>query len=74
MPELQDFDPRIYFRIAAENLFRSYGAQALHFADHALNKMKMLGDEEGFEMWLGIHEALIETAIESELPSEATIH
>ncbi len=74
MPELQDFDPRLYFRIAAENLFRSYGAQALHFADHALNKMKMLGDEEGFEMWLGIHEALVETAIESELPHEATLH
>lgn len=74
MPETLDFDPKIYFGIAAENLLRNFGARALYYAEEALKKMRALEDQEGFDMWLGIQEQLIKRATSQHLPEGATIH
>lgn len=74
MPELLDFDPNVYFRIAAENLLRNFGLRALYYADEALKKMRALEDEDGFEMWLAIREHLIMKASGEIRPEGATLH
>ncbi|GAB4574757.1 MAG: hypothetical protein Tsb008_13220 [Rhodothalassiaceae bacterium] len=74
MPELLDFDPNVYFRIAAENLLRNFGLRALYYADEALKKMRALEDEDGFEMWLAIREQLIMKASGEIRPEGATLH
>ncbi len=70
----QEFDPTIYYRIAARNLYRLYGQDALMLCDRALSKMQALGDPEGFDIWLGIHKALVETTVAEERPQGATLH
>jgi hypothetical protein len=54
------FDPNIYFGYVAENLLKNLGDKALVYADHALKKMRSIGDNEGFDLWLSIHQHLIE--------------
>jgi len=74
MPELQEFDPTIYFDITARNLLKNFGERALHYADEALKKMRALGDEDGLEMWLGIREQLQRRLQESHVPPGVTVH
>ncbi len=68
------FDPEIYFGYVADNLLKNLGQKALSYADHALNKMRSLGDDEGFDLWLSIHAHLIEKASERERETGTTVH
>lgn len=74
MQEQMSFDPNYYFGLVADNLLKNLGPNALHFADQALSKMKTIGDEEGFEMWLGIHEHLTQRATVEVRPAGAALH
>ena len=56
------FDPDFYFGMVAENLLRSFGDRALFYADEALQKMKMMGDDDGLAMWVSIHAHITERA------------
>lgn len=72
-PQLS-FDPNVYFGIVAENLLKNFGPKALEYADKALNKMKALGDDEGFDMWLSIHEHLALMAADTLRPEGTVFH
>ena len=84
MPEMQEFDPQYYFGLVADNLLRNFGARALFYADEALQKMRAIGDQEGFDLWLNIHEHLSQKAADrmehpsvspsQVMASSATIH
>jgi len=74
VPEIQDFDPTVYFDITAKNLLRNFGDRALYYADEALRKMRALGDEEGFEMWLGVRTQLEQRMRDAAVPAGATLH
>lgn len=74
MPELQDFDPETYFGIAAETLLARFGDRALFYAGEALRKMRLIGDEDGFEMWLAIERRMIDRLREASIPDGTTIH
>ena len=60
MQQPLSFDPNIYFGYVADNLLKNLGDNALIYASHALNKMRSMGDNEGFDLWLSIHQHLIE--------------
>lgn len=60
-----DFDPDFYFGLVAENLIKNFGTRALFYADEALRKMRALGDDEGFDLWMSIHEHLSQRAAEA---------
>ena len=48
-----------YFSHVAENLIKNLGEdEVLPAAEKALQKMHALGNQMGFEMWLGIQDAL----------------
>lgn len=49
---------KAYFAQAARHLLTQLGEDALPAADRALIKMQARGDQMGFEMWLGIQDAL----------------
>ena len=68
------FDPNFYFGMVAENLLKNLGPKALVYADEALSKMKAIGDEEGFDLWLAIHEHLASKASDCFRPDTAAIH
>lgn len=68
------FDPNIYFGYVADNLLKNLGDNALIYANHALNKMRSLGDNEGFDLWLSIHQHLIEKSSSEVRGSSATLH
>ncbi len=72
--EALDFDPNIYFGVVADNLLKNLGERALYYADEALKKMKLLDDDEGFDMWLGIHRHLTMKADLSFYEESVTIH
>lgn len=74
MQEQMSFDPHYYFGLVADNLLKNLGPNALIFADQALSKMKTIGDEEGFEMWLGIHEHLTQKAAVEFRPANTVLH
>lgn len=74
MPELQDFDPEIYFGIAAETLLARFGARALFYAGEAQRKMRLIGDDDGFEMWTAIERRMVDRLRETCIPEGATIH
>lgn len=61
-PIAQDFDPDFYFGLVADNLIKNFGSRALFYADEALKKMRAIGDSEGFDLWLNIHEHLSQKA------------
>ena len=65
MPKTQDFDPDFYFGLVADNLIRNFGSRALFYADEALKKMRAIGDSEGFDLWLSIHEHLSQKAADN---------
>ena len=68
------FDPNVYFGYVAENLLKNLGDKALTYADHALKKMRTIGDEEGFDLWLSIHQHLLEKACADARGHNATLH
>ncbi len=68
------FDPNYYFGLVAENLLKNLGPKALEYADEALSKMKAIGDDEGFDIWLSIHEHLTTIAADTFKATNATIH
>ncbi len=68
------FDPTTYFRIVAETLLRNHGETALSYAEDALRKMRILGDDEGFELWSGIERQLFKKVRERHIPKGAMIH
>ncbi len=69
-----NFDPNIYFGIVAENLTKRFGMSALRYASQALCKMKNLGDDEGLELWRGIHKHLLDIAMNEEVPAGTVLH
>jgi len=74
MQQEQPFDPDFYYGYVADNLLKNLGPQALHYADKALVKMKTIGDDEGFNIWLSIHEHLTARALETIKNETKTIH
>lgn len=74
MPETMPFDPDYYYGLVADNLLKNFGIKALGYADAALNKMKALGDDEGFDIWLEIHSQLTHKTVHEVRPAAATLH
>ena len=74
MPELQNFDTNVYFRVVADNLLKSFGERALIYAEGALQKMRDMGDDEGFELWRGVHGQIEERIVEIVRPTNETLH
>ncbi len=68
------FDTNVYFAIVADTLLRNHGSKALDYADIALQKMRALGDEEGFDLWLGVHEHLTSKAAPILEEKDALLH
>lgn len=74
MPEQLPFDPDYYFGLVADNLLKNFGNKALHYADQALTKMKAIGDDEGFDIWLEIHAHLSNKAASEFRPAGVVLH
>lgn len=74
MPQQLPFDPDFYFGLVADNLLKNFGAKALGYADEALSKMKAIGDEEGFDIWLEIHAQLTNKATDDYRPAGTVLH
>ncbi|SDE57875.1 MULTISPECIES: hypothetical protein [Kordiimonas] len=74
MQQSLPFDPNYYFGLVAENLLKNLGPKALDYADEALSKMKAIGDEEGFDLWLSIHEHLTTIAADSFKTRRTIVH
>lgn len=74
MQQSLPFDPNYYFGLVAQNLLKNLGPKALDYADEALSKMKAIGDDEGFDLWLSIHEHLTTIAADTLKPGNSTIH
>lgn len=68
------FDPNIYFGHVADNLLNKFGGKALDYADEALRKMRAIGDDEGFNMWLGVQKHLNLKAEFDILENQVTLH
>lgn len=69
-----EFDTDIYFGIVADNLLKAHGQKALFLADEALKKMRVLGDDEGFDLWQGVHAQLVNKFKSYYVPEGATVH
>jgi hypothetical protein len=69
-----EFDTDVYFGIVADNLLRDHGQTALSLADQALKKMKDIGDDEGFMLWQGVQNQLMERVRDYHIPKSTTIH
>jgi len=74
MPQQLHFDPDYYFGLVADNLLKNFGNKALGYADEALSKMKAIGDDEGFDIWLEIHAHLTTKATVDFRPAGAVLH
>ena len=73
--EYDDFDPGPIFDMVARNLLRSHGDTALIFADSALDRMRVLGDDEGYELWEEIRRAMnIYFEFDEEEPRRVAVH
>ena len=53
-------DVDAYFAHVADGLVAEMGDGALPAAEQALTRMRLVGDDLGFEMWLGIQDKLVE--------------
>lgn len=51
-------DVDAYFAAVADSMIDELGTEALPTAEQALVKMRVRGDDLGFEMWLGIQDKL----------------
>lgn len=47
-------DPTGYFRMVADNLLGRFGERAIAIAAEAIQKMRLMGDEDGRAMWEGV--------------------
>jgi len=74
MQEQMSFDPNFYFGLVADNLLSNLGPKALVYAGEALSKMKAIGDDEGFDIWLHIHEHLTAKASDTLRPENTVLH
>ncbi|WP_262692094.1 hypothetical protein [Kordiimonas aestuarii] len=74
MQQSLPFDPTFYFGLVADNLLQNLGPKALVYADEALSKMKAIGDEEGFDLWLAIHEQLAAKAADCFKSEGSVVH
>ena len=74
MPEPLPFDPDFYYGLVADNLLKNFGSKALVYADEALSKMRAIGDDEGFDIWLEIHAHLTDKASDAFRPASAVLH
>jgi len=74
MQQAYDFDTDVYFDYVAENLLRTLGPKALHYADEALAKMRSLDDEEGFDIWQSIQKSMTRLATADYRPDGVSIH
>ena len=74
MQQTQPCDPNFYFGLVADNLLKNLGPKALVYADEALSKMKAIGDKEGFDLWLAIHEHLASKAADCFRNEGTVIH
>lgn len=77
LKEFDDFDPAVYFDMAARQLLGRHGAGAIILADAALLKMRALGDHEGCELWEEVRAALADyedDEIEAPALRYATLH
>jgi hypothetical protein len=60
LKKYDDFDPTEYFNMAARSLIASHGLQAFTLADLALIKMRMAGDDAGYELWEEVRAAMVD--------------
>lgn len=74
MQTQQSFDPSFYYGYVADNLLKNLGPKALEYADKALIKMKTIGDAEGFDIWLSIHEQLTCRATPEQQAVKSPLH
>ena len=74
MQQSLPFDPTIYYGLVADRLLQNFGSRAFFVADQALKKMKALGDDEGFDIWLSIHEQLSVRTTEPIRSEDAVLH
>ncbi len=68
------FDTSIYYSYVADNMLKNLGEKALIYADEALVKMRSLGDDEGLDIWMNIHEHLTIKACSKLRPAHITVH
>jgi len=69
-----EFDTDTYFTIVADNLLRDHGQNALALAESALEKMQVIGDNEGLFMWQGVQSQLIKKVQSYHIPTGVTLH
>lgn len=69
-----EFDTDIYFGIVADNLLKTHGQKALFLANEALKKMRDIGDDEGFDLWQGVHKQIMNKYTEYYVPDGVTLH
>ena len=74
MPQQLPFDPDYYFGLVADNLLKNFGLKALTYADSALSKMRAIGDDEGFDIWMEIHAQLTSKAADDMRPTGTILH
>lgn len=76
--QYDDFDPAVYFDMAARQLLGSHGPRAIILADAAVVKMRALGDHEACELWEEVRAAILDFCDEDETdipaPRYATLH
>ena len=70
MDTLPQGDRDMFLDMAARNLARNLGEKALPYAHAALEKMRLTGDADGFDIWAAIERRL---AFESGVGS-TTLH
>ena len=59
------FDTTPYFQTVATTLIRRHGEEALALADHAIQKMQMIGNAEGTFLWEGVRSAMYDTVVDA---------
>lgn len=77
LKEYDDFDPAIYFDMAARQLLGSHGSRAIILADAVVVKMRALGDREACELWEEVRAAIInfcDDEMDIPAPRYATLH
>lgn len=74
MQQQYPFDPSEYFAQVADTLLRNHGDVAIVLADRALKRMRNMGDDRGFNMWLGVHEQLTAKAPQYVVEENAVVH
>lgn len=77
LKEYDDFDPTVYFGMAARQLLCRHGARAIILADAAIAKMRRHGDDAGCELWEEVRAAMddfYDDEMAAPTPRFATLH